>query len=311
VAISLDGAGRIYALDWYFAHVIRTDDMSGTNYITMGSFGGGVGQFINPYGMYVDHYGTIYVADSHDNRISLFDDMFADAWATFGTCCLGVGQFNLPMGVFAAPALTPTPVATISTASLAYTDTVVGTASASQTVTLNNIGSAGLVITGIAPSGDFSQTNICPGTLPAGQSCAATVAFVPSAAGSRTGSIAFNFGSSATKSVSLTGIGVLVAVSPTALNFGTIPTSDRPTPLTVSVSNPGVSAAGIASVTLKGAGVYRLKNPCPATLAVGASCTITVTFTPQTNKYYTATLTITDGSGTVQKVPITGTGGSN
>ena len=138
-----------------------------------------------------------------------------------------------------------------------------------------------------------------------------TVAFVPSAPGTRTGSLAFNFASSAAKTVSLTGIGTLVAVSPTALNFGTIPTSDRPTPLTVTVSNPGVAAAGIASVTLKGAAVYRLKNPCPTSLPVGASCTLTVNFTPQTNKYYTATLTITDGAGIVQKVPITGTGGSN
>jgi len=40
VAISLDSAGRIYVLDWYFAHVMRTDDMSGTNFTTMGSFGG-------------------------------------------------------------------------------------------------------------------------------------------------------------------------------------------------------------------------------------------------------------------------------
>jgi streptogramin lyase len=311
VAISLDGTGRIYALDWYLARVIRTDDMSGTNYTTMGTFGGGVGQFINPYGLYVDASGTIYVADSHDNRIVQFDDMFADAWTAFGTCCLGTGQFNLPMSVFAAPAKTPTPVGTISTASLSYSDTVVGTASAAQTVTLNNIGTAPLTITGITPSGDFSQTNTCPGTLPAGQSCVVTVTFVPSAPGSRSGSMAFNFASSAAKSVSLTGIGTLVAVSPTALSFGTVPTSDHPTPLTVTVSNPGVSAAGIASVTLKGAAVYRLKNPCPTTLAVGASCTVTVTFTPQTNKYYTGTLTITDGSGTAQKVTITGTGGNN
>jgi len=168
VAISLDGSGRIYVLDWYDAHVIRTDDMLGANWIMLGTFGGGVGQFINPYGLFVDPSGTIYVADTHDNRIALFDDMYADAWTTFGTCCLGAGQFNLPASVVAVPAATPTPVPIVSIASLAYSDTVVGASSASQTVTLNNIGSAPLAINSIAPSGDFSQTDTCPGSLPGG-----------------------------------------------------------------------------------------------------------------------------------------------
>jgi len=311
VAISLDGTGRIYVLDWYFAHVIRTDDMAGTNFTTMGTFGGGAGSFINPYGMFVDPSGTIYVADSHDNRIVQFDDMLADAWTAYGACCLGAGQFNLPMGLVAVPAKTPTPVAAIPTASLSYSDTVVGTASASQTVTLNSIGTAPLTIAGIAPSGDFSQTNTCPGTLPAGQNCGATLTFTPTAAGTRTGSVAFNFASSAAKTVHLTGTATLVAVSPTALNFGNVNAGGRPVSLTVTVSNPGISAAGIASVTLNTAAVYRLSNPCPATLAMGANCTLTVKFIPQGAEYYTGVLTITDAAGIAQKVTITGTGVSN
>ena len=311
IAISLDGAGRIYVDDWYFAQIVRVDDMLGANWTTMGSFGGGVGQFINPFGVFADHYGTIYVADSHDNRIAMFDDMYADNWTTFGSCCLGTGQFNLPSSVVAAPAGEPTPVATLSATSLTYGDTVVGTASAPQTVTLNNIGSAPLAIASIAASGDASQTNTCPASLPAGQSCAATVAFAPSAPGTRTGLIGFNFGASGAKSVSLTGIGSLVAVSPTALNFGNVKAGGRPASLTVTVSNPGIAAAGLPSVTLQGPKVYRLHNACPSTLSVGASCTLTVKFIPQGAQYYTGTLTITDGSGTAQTVPITGTGVSN
>lgn len=41
---------------------------------------------------------------------------------------------------------------------------------------------------------------------------------------------------------------------------------------------------------------------------MGASCTVTVKFIPQTTKYYTRVLTIADGSGTVQRVTMTGTG---
>ena len=310
VAISLDGAGKIYVLDWYGARVIRTDDMSGTNWTTMGAFGGGAGQLINPYGLYVDASGTIYVADSHDNRIAQFDDMFADAWTAYGTCCLGTGQFNLPMGVFAAPIKTPTADATVSTASLSYPLTVVGTATAAQNVTLGNIGSAPLAITGIAASTDFTQTNTCPGTLAAGQNCTASVAFAPASPGTRTGSLTLNFGSSA-KTVNLTGIASLVAVSPTALNFGSVSANDSNKTLAVTVSNPGIAAAGIASVTLHAPAVYRLSNKCPvapATLAVGASCTINVRFTPTAYQTYNGLLTVTDSSGTAQQVSITGIG---
>ena len=311
LAVSLDHAGKIYVADMLQNRIVRIDDMSGANWTVLGgTLGAGVGQFINPYGVFVDPYGTIFVADSHDNRIVLSDDMLAGAWTPFGAGGTGAGFFNLPTSIVAAPPTVPTPVATLSATSLSYGDTVVGTSSAAQTVTLANIGTAPLSISGIAASGDFSQTNTCAGTLPAGQTCVVTVAFAPSAAGSRTGSVAFNFASSS-KTVSLAGIASLVAVSPTALNFGTVKTSDRGTSLTVTVSNPGVAAAGISSVTLKAAAVYRVSNACPATLPVGASCSVKVTFTPQTNKYYTGTLTVTDASGVAQQVAITGTGGSN
>ena len=108
--------------------------------------------------------------------------------------------------------------------------------------------------------------------------------------------------------MNLTGIGRLVAVSPTVLNFGGVSANDNSKSLTVTVSNPGVSAAGIASVTLKAAAVYRMTNKCPATLAVGASCTVKVTFTTTAYQTYNGLLTVTDGSGTAQKVGITGIG---
>jgi len=86
---------------------------------------------------------------------------------------------------------------------------------------------------------------------------------------------------------------------------------DRGASLTVTVSNPGIAAAGIASVTLRAPAVYHATNACPATLAVGGSCSVTVTFRPQTTRVYSGSLTVTDGSGTAQKVAITGTGVGN
>ena len=309
MAVTLDRTNRIYVADTYNNRIVRMDDMLGTNWTVLGGTTGGVAQFINPYGVNVDAYGTIYIADSRDYRIVMADDMTGAAWTTYGSGA--TPQFDSPTSIFAVPAVSQIGVPTYTADSLTFSDTVVGTPSASQSITMTNIGSAMLDITGIVPSGDYSESDNCGGALPVGQACTVHVTFIPTAGGTRTGSIAFNFAAAAAKTVSLTGIGTLVTVSPTALNFGTIPTSDRPTPLTVTVSNPGASAAGITSATLKAAAVYAMKNPCPSTLAPGTSCTITINFTPQTNKYYTGVLTITDASGTVQKVSITGTGGSN
>jgi hypothetical protein len=250
------------------------------------------------------------VADTHDGRIAQFDDMNADAWMAYGGCCIGTGQFNLPMGVFVLPLATPSPDPVMSTTGLKYSDTVVGTASASQTVTLSNIGTSPLTIASIAPSGDFTQTNNCPGSLAGGQSCTVNVVFAPAATGLLTGSVVFSFAAGAPKTVRLSGTGALVAISPTAINFGNVNAGGRPATATVTVSNPGASAAGVTP-SLKGSPVYRLTNGCSATLAAGASCTLTVKFSPQSSAYYTATLTVTDAAGIAQTVSITGTGVSN
>jgi hypothetical protein len=136
------------------------------------------------------------------------------------------------------------------------------------------------------------------------------VAFIPAATGVLTGSIVFNFATSAPKTVHLGGTGALVTIAPTAINFGSVNATGVPVSATVTVSNPGASAAGVTP-TLKGSPVYRLTNGCPATLAAGASCTLTVKFYPQSSAYYTATLTVIDAAGIAQNVPITGTGVSN
>ena len=60
-------------------------------------------------------------------------------------------------------------------------------------------------------------------------------------------------------------------------------------------------------------GVFAQTNNCPiwpaGSLAAGASCTISVTFTPSAATKQTGTLTITDNANTgIQTVPLSGTG---
>ncbi len=72
---------------------------------------------------------------------------------------------------------------------LTFAAQTVGTTSAAQTLTVTNVGSAALTISGISISGgsstDFAQTNTCGASLAAGASCAIRVTFTPSATGSR------------------------------------------------------------------------------------------------------------------------------
>jgi hypothetical protein len=100
----------------------------------------------------------------------------------------------------------------LSAASVAFPVTKVGVTSAAKTVTLTNVGTAALSITGVTLGGtnpgDFSQSNNCGSSVGAAKSCTITLRFKPKAIGSRsaTVSIADNGGGSP-QTIHLTGTG--------------------------------------------------------------------------------------------------------
>jgi Bacterial Ig-like domain (group 3)/Abnormal spindle-like microcephaly-assoc'd, ASPM-SPD-2-Hydin/FG-GAP-like repeat len=81
------------------------------------------------------------------------------------------------------------PVVTISPTSLTFALQTVGTTTAAQAVTLTNSGQVALMLTSIAASGDFAETNTCGTSVAPGASCTIAVTFTPTAAGSRTGTL--------------------------------------------------------------------------------------------------------------------------
>lgn len=91
-----DAAGRIYATDSSLDRLVRIDDMTGTNWLELGSPGAGASQFSTPLGVAVDAAGKIWVADSGNNRVVRFDDMAGLNWTTFGTAGTGANQFSSP-----------------------------------------------------------------------------------------------------------------------------------------------------------------------------------------------------------------------
>src|SRR5581483_1501113 len=75
----------------------------------------------------------------------------------------------------------------------------------------------------------------------------------------------------------------------------------------VTLKNNGTAALAISSISASGN--FSQTNTCPASLAAGASCTVTATFTPTVSGAITGAVTIFDSSpDSPQVVPLTGTG---
>lgn len=181
------------------------------------------------------------------------------------------------------------PVASLSTASLTFAAQLVNTASAAQTFTVSNNGTADLTLGSITFSGanaaDFVQSG-CGSTVAIGASCTISVTFTPSASGVRTATLTVNGNDPvnlpATVSLSGTGIQPVATLSATAISFGNQLTGTTSAGQTITLSNTGTADLLNINVTLSGANAsdFVLTNACGATLAIGAPCDITVTFKP-------------------------------
>jgi hypothetical protein len=103
-----------------------------------------------------------------------------------------------------------------------------------------------------------------------------------------------------------------IILSPTALNFGKVAVGLTSQPLVATLANLSGSALTITTVAITGtnAADFAVGNStCTGSIAVGATCSIAVTFTPSLMTAETATLTVTDSdASSPQTVPLTGTG---
>ena len=205
------------------------------------------------------------------------------------------------------------PVAAVSAGSLVFGDQLVHTTSAAQTVTLSNTGDATLQISGISISqtfGDFAQTNNCGSSLAPSASCVISVTFTPLASGARSGTLTFSTNTSAaspTVSLSGTGIAPQMSESPRSLTFGSQLVGTTSAAQAITLSNPGSAPLPITSITTTGD--FAQTNNCGASVAVGASCAISVTFTPTDRFTRSGTLVITSNAiPETDGLALTGTG---
>jgi FtsP/CotA-like multicopper oxidase with cupredoxin domain len=214
------------------------------------------------------------------------------------------------------------PLITVSPAPLAFANQPVSTTSAAQIVTIANTGgTAPLTINSIGISGvnaaDFQMTQNCATTFPVtmaiGASCAASITFTPAAAGARAATIAVTAAAPAsTQTVAISGTGTTpgASLAPLSLTFPSQFVLTSSAAQTVMLTNTGLAPLSISSIAVTGTNAADFNaTGCGTTLAAGANCLISVTFTPQARGMRTATLVVTDSASTpTQTATLNGTG---
>jgi uncharacterized repeat protein (TIGR01451 family) len=208
------------------------------------------------------------------------------------------------------------PAIEIAPQSLDFGDQRVGTTSTARSFTITNSGSDALTIDNlsIAPKGEFEISNstcpVNPDTLPATASCTVNITFTPGATGNRSATLTISSDAAeAPHTVDLSGVGVEpgALVSPASLDFGTEIVGTTSSAKTVTLTNNGTATLTLGSIAISGD--FDQINTCSATIAPGASCTFSVTFTPSAAGNRAGVLTInSDAPDAPHTVDLTGVG---
>ncbi len=214
-------------------------------------------------------------------------------------------------GPWPAPIYPPYPPTGVTAApsALNFGSVATGSTSAAQSVTVSNPTGSAASVSSIATSGDFAQTNTCGSSIPANGSCTVSVTFAPTATGARTGSLTVNAGG-VTNTVTLSGTGTapgpVLNADPSSLSFGSTVVGSSSSAQAVQVTNSGTSTATVSAVAASGD--FSQTNNC-SSIAVGASCTVNVTFKPTAGGSRTGNLTVTsNANNSPTTVALTGTG---
>ncbi len=285
---------------------IITNDFNGDGKLDLASvsFGGIVSLLLgNGDGTFQSH--TDYPVSGEPGAV-IAGDFNNDGMLDFATADQSTNQVSVNLQV--------TGVATgvFSPPSLNYPTQLWHTTSAAQMATLTNTGTVALSIVSISTTGNFRQTNDCAASLAPGASCTFSVTFRPGQRGVRTGTVTvLDSDPHGPAILTLLGVGTVVEVSPASLDFGdqTVGTSSSPLPVTI--TNVSAHVVDFGNIAIVGAdpGDFSMTRNCGRHLGGGASCTVSVTFTPKGTGPRTAALQINDdGGGSPQFVSLSGNG---
>jgi hypothetical protein len=287
---TVDANGNIFLTDWGY-HILRWVTPSG-QMLTFGGqegiagFSGDGGSalkatFYQPSGIARDSAGNTYVADYQNLRIRQISP-----FAGYG----------------------------LSAGSLLFETQPAGTVSDFQAVTVSAIGPT--TISGISVTAGFNEIDDCVGqALNANQTCEIDVYFQPSAAGKVNGSLTISsnaFLAANPNKIFLSGTASGLTLTGTTA-FGNEPLKN-PVVHTLTLTNSG-SAVTLSKIYLTSVTAFSITGgTCPMSggaLASKASCTITVTFNPQTIGGFKSTLVVASNDPASPLLAgLTGTGAS-
>jgi dienelactone hydrolase len=242
--------------------------------------------------------GVTYTAPStpvsSDTTVSLIATSVSDATKSGGTAIT-----VLAITVAVTPVSGLIPVGAISSLNATTFTATVGNDSSNQGVTWSLTQGASPAAPCTAVCGTLTPTGTtalyaAPASVPTSASVTLTAISVADATKSSTAVITLTNGT--------------VKIVPASLNFGTLkvtPTSHPSRTLSVNLTNTGGSDLGITGQTTTGP--YTVTTPCPATVASGVTCPISVKFSPGVVGTFLSNLTIADNDVTSQQqVPLSG-----
>jgi hypothetical protein len=175
-------------------------------------------------------------------------------------------------------------------------------------LTVTNDGSAPanltIVLTGNDP-GEFSWNNVCLSNIPPHAKCNVTVLFAPlkiTKEESREAQLVISGDKGESQTVRLSGSAYQnLAVSPGQLRFQDQLVDKPGSPLTLVVTN--YSDATLSAITVSSTGDFTETHSKCEKVAPGASCAISVAFSPKAQGATTGSLTISADRSTLGKVP--------
>lgn len=233
---------------------------------------------------------------------------------------------NLSSNAGAEPASFPltgkgtAPVVALSSASVAFGSLPVGQTSDARTVTLKNEGDATLNVSDLTLTGadaiQFVLTHDCGTTVAPAQLCTLTLRFKPTTAGDKAASVSIvsnAAGSPASLPVAGKGTAPKVVFGGASLGFGTVNVGSASSIKTLSMRNEGDAVLQIVSIGTAGPdnAQFTQTNDCGSSLAIDATCTISVTFKPTSEGNKTASVSVVSNAlSSPDTVALSGTGRS-
>lgn len=206
------------------------------------------------------------------------------------------------------------PAISVVPSSVSFGSVITGVTN-TQTITVQNPGSATLSVTQASLSGTgYSLSGLTtPLSIAPGSSASFNAGFDPASAGSFSGSLVLTSNApSSPTSIALSGTGVAatmqLSASPTSLSFGSL-TTGTSAAQTLTLTSSGNSSVKISQITPSGAGFSICSMGLPLTLATGQSAACSVTFAPSAVGSASGSITVTsNATNSPLVVALSGTG---